>query len=502
MYLLWVSLFILILALYLYIEVGGSDVAREIIIQQAEFQSIRLPNESAVMSSLLDHQGGPSLNYTFRNFTITSMWEPEEYRIYEVGMSGMGDRIDIKARVEHVAAAIQQVHSTNSRPKVLIALSMSVDVLALIFAGVFFNFDIYIIDRTTCDGEVALKTVKPDVLISTPHFGAPPYVKTIMQDDLMRAERIPLPEHVICSAEDTAFTVVYATDREIIQPVPHSELGVAIASQLAALGNAKWNSQDRVLVFSTPLTPFNVLMSLVALSARSQLVLVERGTITMPPVVETVKPTVLVSDDLTMISLVRVRDDFHPLEWLRFGLALARLNRGKLSTASLRLFRSVRLVHTVALYDLLSPTHDTDSWMLNFDVTTARILTGAQVIHALCLQNLLPPIAQTSFGDYRFLNLPGVNFGPVLPGVQAKVIGEMAHKGQGRLHVAWKGDIDTQIDVILRSDGCVYVPVVRHEVSPSVMYLGSEQFQKLEQSTRNNASAHASGSEIHASRSS
>lgn len=419
---------ILVLALatlYFYLEWSPADVDQSVLKHQASVPPVRNPGESGVYRSLDTPHSTPLLREIlgkhYEQFTLEMLWEPESFKIFEYLANGqLEENADFASHVHKLGAALVKREATS----IIVTLSAGIESLALLFACGMYNISIMYTEPED------LEEAKKALTVSSLVVDAP----------------LPLDSEPVERPTTKPICISFYSKEKGIQKFESPEVGLSIASQLRALGHRMWNREDKVLVFPTCQHPYALLMQLTALSAKAQLIFVDHMLSDPFDIVESVQPSVLVTDDVALESLRSQADELSIMKLLQLQWYKLRLSRGVISAPMLHQFRSLRLIHTVNLTDFSLTTENTN---------IVRMLTGAQVIHGFRSPKLFMPLFQTAFGDYRDCQKQYLLVGPPTPGIEIKVVGEGK---KGRLFAKYDLDwVDTGVEVVMRSDGCAMV---------------------------------------------
>lgn len=483
----------------LYILLTPKDVDPEFLLHQASVSPTKLPGESPVVRSLVNPHGHALLGETkpLNAFRFKDVWKDSgSFKIQYVTKTGQLKTVsNFASLVSKVQAAISD-YPADAR----IGMRFDVGLEALVaFFAVSLSGRVPLLidedeeeDRDSEHEQVVLKQTefkfagetsgisarRPDgswVVLSLLGSGDSAEVE-------QKSTETPILEHIYLVNEEAVDEQTYIGGATEPQSVPRAqtlrlslseaELGSAIASQLLALGSQhRWNRRDTVFMASGPLSVYSFVTMLTALSATSTLVFAEIDPLlTATAVMHAAKPSVVVSNDETMRTLVKHVDDFQVLKWIEYGWRRLRLARGALTQPPMiKEFRHVRLIHTES-------GADPYKWLSNADIAALRVLTSTQVVHTYTPTNDVP-YCQTSIGDYRTKpaakDYTGVNWGPPLPGIELKKTGPKTLVVRGARSKAWTAlpEFATE-DAMLLKDGCLYVPEKRHDFSEYYYYTG------------------------------
>lgn len=422
------------LLIFLWLLLIPRDTDPEYIQNQGSLASVRQPGESATLRSQLNDHGRPLLGSALKAFSMAAMWEPLGFFVETVNENHEFTRIDLPNLVGRFQATLED---TAEDQTIIAALPAGVDALALFFAACFAGRNIqYVLpgDASQYKG----------ILVGTgPCINGKPLKET--------GEVTPRSSSAILKTDENSYS--------------QRAVGTAIASQIAAMRTARWTSNDKVLIFNGLPTPYCLTMMLTALSTGSKLIFLEHSpTLNAFEALDMIAPSIIISEDLTMRSLLDKTNEFGAKKWLGFAISKIRLKKGSLSSGLLPGFST-----TKAIYSESGP--DDLCWLDNSEGSAIRVLTGCQLLRGLTAPGMELPITQTIAGDYRDSpNLPGTNFGAPLPGVELKLKGGM---DKGELWVHSTDDwVCSGLDANFRGDGCVYVHIKRVYTSEKYFYTG------------------------------
>lgn len=422
------------LIIFLWLVLIPRDADPEIIIDQGSLSTVRQPGESAVLRSHLNDHGRPLLGAALKAFKISTMWEPTVFSIEMVDETLHSAKADLPTLVGRFQATLEEIESDDT---IIAALPAGIEALALVFAASFANHDLQFI----LPGDAA--NYKGILVESGPLVNGKPLKEL--------GEVIPRTSNAMLKTDDRKYS--------------QQDIGTAIASQIAAMGTKRWSYDDKILVFNGLPTPYCLTMMLAALSISAKLVFLQRSpTLNAFDALETIAPTAIISEDLTMRSLLDKVNEFGAKKWTQFAISKIRLKKGHLSSGLLPGFSSVTTIYSESGPDDLC-------WLDNSETSALRSLTGCQLLRALTIPGMELPIAQTMPGDYRdSQSLPGTNFGAPLPGVELKLVGGVQ---TGELYYRFNDDWSPSgLTAEFRGDGCVYVHIKRVTVSDKYFYTG------------------------------
>lgn len=479
----WVVLALILAVSIGYIVFTPKDVDPYFVTHQASIATVKQPGESPVFRSPVNDHGRVLLGSSkpLNQFKFQHFWdEADSFRILCASRTG---RIQPLNNFQQLVARVQ-IALANYPPHCEVTMSFDIGAEALVayFAVVLsgriprlHEWAAEDVGRTEAEKEeIENKAVLRQTKFAFPQGGGGIFVSknadtsvviSLFADGSSGRNEDDPDDSVLVSSTAPDFEVLrVGLDTSISQV----DLGVAIAGQLTSLGSQhRWNNNDTVFIAPGPLTAYSITAMLTALSTKAQLVFAELGPMmTATTILQRAKPTVLVTDDLSMRSLSKHVDDFKITSWIQYGVRRARLACGALTKPGMIPgFDSVRLVHT-------SSGADPFQWLDNSEMANLRVLSGTQVIHVYTPDDSLP-VCQTVIGDYRSgSKLPGVNFGPPLPGLELKT-------RMQRLLVLRANHKDFQsvgtscsAGAKLRKDGCLYVPEKRHDFSDYYYYTG------------------------------
>lgn len=430
--LVWILVLVLVLACFLYIQLTPKDADPDFVAHQASISTTKLPGQSATFRSLVNDHKHSLLGSMapLKNFQFIRLWD------------------EVKSfRISVVSPNLPQPQPVT-------------------------NFEQLVIEKQKVLGnEVLIEDCGLDALVT--YFAAmlngivPFLPKFVMEDShntSANASADPTSNSSFSSSNTKGSSGLAMKIGSI--SISEVDLGVAIAAQLTATGSQyRWNSQDRVLVAPGPLTASSIVAMLTALSAKAEVLFAELGPLMdASQLLIKAKPSIIVSDDITMRTLAKQRDNFRVPQWVQYGYRRLRLAKGALTQpAMLPGFRNVRLIYSMS-------GADPQQWLDNSETADLRVLTGTQIVHVLAPNDGLP-ITQTCIGDYRSSSkLPGVVWGPPVPGLEIKIMG-------GALFVQRANHTDFEMvrtvdEPKLLKDGCLYVPVQRPVYSEEYFYTG------------------------------
>lgn len=420
------------------------DVDPYFVGHQASFSHSRRKHESAVVRSSVNPHGRVLLGQnTLQKFRLAAIFDQTSAKIATFD----GLNIEVPNNLAQTVSQWRAALGSTPKGPVLIALPESINTLALLFACEFGGHTPYftsplesqeVLDAANAINAVAV--VVPKALASL-GFNA-----TVLTEPGSATES----SEPVADNSETALGVV--VDGKVYT-YSHSEVGRAVAAQLSVLGEQeKWTNADTVLVFGSEVSPFSLLLQLTALSVSAKLVFVEHNFMDPFKTVQAVRATIIITDDLTVRSLVRTTDDFGLGGWLQLVFRSIIQNRGVLMRGVLPQFKSVRLIYSNAILD------DRRGSLTPSETRYARSLAGAQLIHALMIPESFLVLAQTTYGDYRSRNNEKLQFGPPAPGVELKVESSESNpnQGQGLYRTDEKNWKKVNAELIIGKDGCIY----------------------------------------------
>lgn len=488
----WLVIVALLIAFYLYIEFTPKDVDPDFLKSQASVSSTRVTGESAVYRSLVNDHGHELLGSSLPicRFTLSHLWKDlDKFKMTHVNQTGFLHEItDFKRIVVEIQELISSLEPGSRVPisfgasveglAAFLAITLSGRVPVLLKAhthGLNHNRNNDEKDSETSEDEDPHPIVSErefefgkgstGVKISVPGKDTVIVPLLLKNNDQMSASRPAGKEKDGIYVTDLKDNIAVVSNNTEIKEV---DLGVSIAAQLTAMGTQyRWNSKDTVFMAPGSMTLNSIVMMLTALSSGASLLFAETcPTLSAATILDKAKPTIMVSDDVTMRTLSKISDDFRVFEWARYLVLRLRLAKGKLGpNAMVPGFKSLRLVHTAT-----GP--DPFQWLSNGEVASLRVLTGTQIVHTYTPDAGLP-VSQTLIGDYRSQKLPGVNMGPPLPGLEIK-------KRGGNSLLVRRATHDDFVPVStacsegakLGNDGCLYIPEKRHDFSNYYYYTG------------------------------
>jgi len=482
----WILLALLFCGAGLYILLTPKDVDPEFVLQQASVSATKLPGESPVARSLVNPHGHALLGETkpLSQFRFRDVWaDAHSFRIQYVAKNGKVRHLDnLAALVQRVQRAIA---GYPAGARIGMRFGVSIEAVVAFFAVALSGRVPVLVDEDEED-DVDADSDKIVLRDAEFKFAMESSGITVKQPDGSSVV-VPMAEggtqsdsiELVTSDQPIVEHLYLEEQRESVEPIvsesepsprkttrlalSEADLGAAIAAQLTALGSQnRWTPHDTVFMAPGPLTVYSFVTMLTALSAKALVVFAEADALlTATRVMQLTKPSVVVSQDETMRTLVKHVDDFQVFKWLEYGWRRLRLARGALSQPPMiPEFRHVRLLHTES-------GADPYRWLSNGEIATLRVLTGTQVIHTYTPTNDIP-VCQTSVGDYR-VPPTGVNWGPPLPGLELKKVGRdlVVRRASSREWVPLPAE-----DATLLRDGCLYVPEKRHDFSDYYYYTG------------------------------
>lgn len=433
--LVWILVLSLVLVCFLYIQFTPKDADPEFVAHQASISTTKLPGQSATFRSLVNDHKHSLLGSMapLKNFQFVRLWD----------------------EVKSFRVAVVSPESPHPQPDS--------------------NFEELVMEKQKVLGnEVLIEECGLDALVT--YFaamlnGTVPCLPKFVVEDSSSSSKSTGAEHILKSSASSTSTSSGSGSSGIAMQIGTTcisevDLGVAIAAQLTATGSQyRWNNQDKVLIAPGPLTAASIVAMLTALSAKAEILFAQLGPLMdASQLLIKARPSIIVSDDITMRTLAKQRDQFRVPQWLQYGYRRLRLAKGALShPAMLPGFRKVRL-----MYSISGP--DPQQWLDNGETADLRVLTGTQLVHVLAPNDGLP-ITQTCVGDYRSSSkLPGAVWGPPVPGLEIKVMGGALFVLRAN-HEDWEM-VKTVEEPKLLKDGCLYVPVQRPVYSEEYFYTG------------------------------
>ena len=464
----WLLILVLVLAFYIYIEFTPKDVDPHFLTHQAAITSTRISGETAVYRSLVNDHGRALLGSAapINKFTLTHLWKDlDNFRIAHVNQTGTTHEIsDLKRLIRDVQ---QSISTLEEGCRVPISFGASVEGMA-VFLAVCFSGRVPVLLKAHTHGVHDEEEEQPIISEVEYEFGSGSTGINV----LINGEKKTIPLFWEKAAEQVSDSEITIKSNGVAlvsngTEISETDIGVSIAAQLTAVGvQHRWSKQDTVFMAPASMTVNSIVMMLTALSSGAALLFAETSpTLSAATILSQAKPTIMVSDDVSMRTLCKIADDYRIFEWAQYFVRLLRLAKGKLGpTAMVDGFQYLRLVHTAT-----GP--DPFQWLSNGEMSRLRILTGTQLIHMYTPDSGMP-ITQTSVGDYRSRKLPGVNMGPPLPGLEIKKRGKslLVHKANHEDYVAVSEDCSANAK--LGMDGCLYVPEKRHDFSMYYYYTG------------------------------
>lgn len=480
----WVLLALILLVCIGYVVFAPKDVDPYFVEHQASIAVTKQPGESPVFRSLVNDHGRVLLGSRkpLNQFRFQHFWdEADTFRILHASRSG---RMQPVENFRQAIARVQEALASYP-PHCEITMAFDISIEALVaYLAVVLSGRIPRLNEPSPEDmdqqeaeqeEVESRAILRQTKFSFSHgYGGITVLKdaetsvviSLFAADGFSSQSEDLTgEPVTVSSTESDFEVLRVGSNVSVSQV---DLGVAIAGQLTSLGSQYgWNMSDTVFIAPGPLTAYSITSMLTALSAKAQLVFAELGPMmTASTVLQRAKPTILVTDDLSMRSLSKQVDDFQITSWIQYGVRRARLAFGALTKPGMIPgFSSVRLIHT-------SSGSDPFQWLTNSEMANLRVLSGTQVIHVYTPDDALP-VCQTVIGDYRSgSKLPGVSFGPPLPGLELKTRKEELLILRAN-HAEFQAiSSHCSEGAALRKDGCLYVPEKRHDFSDQYYYTG------------------------------
>uniref|UniRef100_A0A060TIT0 ARAD1D49104p n=1 Tax=Blastobotrys adeninivorans TaxID=409370 RepID=A0A060TIT0_BLAAD len=452
---------LLALAAYIYLFDSGPDVDPFVLTVQSSVSQMRLPHETAVYRSRVVPHGARGLLTGLaigggsggrmgptRDGTIEDLWAlalKAKISTFSFGQLESISPQQLSSAVESLGGLI----SRNSANTVVVALPNSAESLICLFAGALHGVQVVFapmndeLDKYVrfCKATVVVTTGElAELLIQNTNVGT---IVFTGKRQLQGPHLVPW-DHAISNpkqagdalkkAIDPPMAMVYSSGEKIVlTTVSNQNIVSAVASQLKALPiKEQWNNKDTVVSCTTELSNHTIVHNVAALAVGAHLVLPEStSSVNLFLLVSTIKPTILVTDDETSLSLAARSERLKALHLVQLQIALNTLRLGKLPTHSyiIRDFASVRLVHSGALQD--------EPALSDKDANLIRALTGARLIHSLYVPLCLSPIAQTNIYDYR-AGEPGViNFGAPMACLELKLKDHGLYQASERKGQIW-----------------------------------------------------------------
>lgn len=414
---------------------------------QAGISQLRHPGETAVYRSRITPFTGTLLSglsigksaFSTRDGNLADIWELAQKASIGECSFGATDSVN-PISSEELARLVYGVGKKlqNSQNPIAVMLPNSIESLVLTFAGPLFGTPVVFIaveDVSVQQLEEFLSVAKPSSIVTTAEIirgvrvpgealvysvkgdisGARSWSELAAECKQHSVESFPEFDEVTAPV-----SFIYPGQAgEVKQTVlSNQNIVSAVASQIKSLPySQQWNDSDLVLSCTSHLSMYTFILHLAAIVVGARLALPEKDSPTdLFKLIAEVQPTVLISDDDTMKSLAGRADRLKVLGMIKLQMANSTLSRGIMPTTSvvLSFFKSVRLIHTS--YNSLNTP---DRALTTKETNTIRALTGARVIHALCSPICASPLAQTQLFDYRLGADNVINYGPVLPCLEA-----------------------------------------------------------------------------------
>lgn len=430
--------------------------------------------------------------------------------------------IDDAAKILSVLGPLlQETRGQNQSSTVCILATNSVESLLTIFAAILYNIPISIIhtdSESLAKLELLLQAANPfailvadetllkDVLLEkyTPHLRRILYTGAPLEGPIPLSISVGQWNTVINNAHlGTASTDIQLPDEQnfgapvrVVYPNAnggaavaeffHHNIAAAIASNIKFLPKShQWTPEDTVLLFASQFSVYTLVAQLSTLISHATLAFVDHESVLPSAVLESVKPTILINDNYSTLSLLNLSQSLTLGQEIRLALNRAALSRGSLNkTPVVEYFKSVRQIFSSTLVypgqqEAIAASDNSkaiDDLLTCEDSNTIRALAGAHLFHALTTPLIASPISQTTIWDYRletpdtFKGKPviSVNFGPVVSCIEARLVDAPAGQGSvdrynyGLLQVrgcSSGNDIDiwvsTGINAVFTSDGCL-----------------------------------------------
>lgn len=239
-----------------------------------------------------------------------------------------------------------------------------------------------------------------------------------------------------------------ANDVPVVYSYSTQNIVAAIAAQIKAIPELeRWGPKDKVLTYCTTVDVYTLLLQLTGLVSGCTVVYGDRSLVTTHPlrIVGDIKPTILVTEELSTYSLAELAQDLTLVRQFKLWRARKSLEQRILPKSPvIPEFESLRLIHC-GIYRSAATLED--PCLTTAEVNTIRCLTGARVVHALNNPVACGPVAQTGVYDYRISSNDNiVNFGPILPCLEAMLVDHGSFKARdrkGRLMVRGPAAIDS-----------------------------------------------------------
>lgn len=225
-----------------------------------------------------------------------------------------------------------------------------------------------------------------------------------------------------------------ATDSPRLYSYSQSSIAASVAAQVKALPNCEeWTQEDKVLAYYANTDVYMLIAQLTAVVCGSTLLYVDQSILINDPlkIVRDIKPTILVTEELSTYSLAELAKDLTLMRELKLKWGLRSLQQNILPSSSvIPEFKSVRLIHC-GYYRYAATLEDVS--LTSQELNTIRCLTGARVVHALNTPVSCGPVAQTSVYDYRATREKNlISFGPPQPCLEAKLVDHGSLKARDR----------------------------------------------------------------------
>lgn len=452
------------IAAYIYF-VQSPDTDPFILNVQAGISQLRHPGETAIYRSRITPFTGTLLSglsigksaFSTRDGNLADIWELAKKASIGECSYGASDSVNPISCAE-LTRLVYGVGEKlrNSQNPIAVMLPNSIESLVLTFAGPLFGTPVVFIaveDVSVQQLEEFLSVANPSSIVTTA--------------EIIRGVRVPNNAQVYsvkgdisgamswkelaseCSKRTAGdfpefdeskvpISFIYPNQAgEVKQTVlSNQNIVSAVASQIKSLPySQQWNSSDLVLSCTSHLSMYTFTLHLAAIVVGASLALPEKDSPTdLFKLVAEVKPTILISDDDTMKSLAGRADRLKILGMIKLQMANSTLSKGIMPSMSVALnsFKSARLIHTS--YNSLNTP---DRALTTKETNIIRALTGARVIHALCSPICASPLAQTQLYDYRLGADNVINYGPVLPCLEAILKDHGLYSAQDKKGQLW-----------------------------------------------------------------
>lgn len=482
---LFVCLLVGLAALYLYFYVlpSGNENRTLLLANQASVGNVRHPGETAVYRSLSAPHGrglmnGLSVGTSFktRPGNLADVWNlrnRESKLLVAHGTKFDAVEVDEMKNIEVIVSQLglyfQNLRGEATDTTVGLLVPNCQQALVSLFASALFNipttvipidkdsliyvakhieaanpFVLIVADEGLLDGINFSKTQVKEVITlrNNSELCYPTSVRSSIWKTLIKSFSTTPAEFPEINETVRPVHVTYRHNGLVkVSSFTHQNIAAAIAYHIKALPPAQhWGPMDRVLIFTSQVSLYTIVAQLAALIQGSSVLYLPIMNINPDLLLEGTKPTVIVTDDDTTLSLLNQVRDLTLPQTIKLYIDRATLSRGRLSGRPVMpSFASLRLFYTVAQItdnteQLLHPElfqrdeddeDDLKTHLNTYDTNTLRSLTGADVIHSLASPLLAGPVASTLVWDYRYSSDDDreklTNFGPVSATLEAKL---------------------------------------------------------------------------------